>query len=145
VSGCCFLVRRSVLESIGVLDERFFMYAEETDLCYRARQAGFEVHYAPVAEIVHLGGASSRQAKLRNFLEYRRSTLRFFHKHRGGLEVQIARVLLLCFLLVRLPYWALRARRRGDAEGDTQLGLYRAGIRFLIQPLSRILEGPEAR
>jgi GT2 family glycosyltransferase len=69
VSGCCFLVRRSVLDEVGFLDEDFFMYAEETDLCYRAWQAGFEVHYAPVGEIVPLHGASSRLDSRRTFLE----------------------------------------------------------------------------
>lgn len=141
VSGCCFLVRRSVLDTVGVLDEDFFMYAEETDLCYRAWQAGFEVHYAPVGEIVHFGGGSSRLASQRNFLEYRRSILRFFRKHRGALATQGARALLLLFLLVRLPYWALRVYAGRDREtAEQQFGNYRAGIRFLLQPLDRILD-----
>lgn len=140
VSGCCFLVRRSVLETVGVLDEDFFMYAEETDLCYRAWHAGFEVHYAPVGEIVHLGGGSSRLASRRNFLEYRRSILRFFHKHRGTAATQAARVCLLLFLIVRSPYWALRSRFGSDrANAAAQLGHYRAGIWFLLHPLDRIL------
>jgi hypothetical protein len=146
VSGCCFLVRRSVLDTVGVLDEDFFMYAEETDLCYRAWQAGFEVHYAPVGEIVHLRGASSRLASRRNFLEYGRSILRFFRKHRGALATQGARALLLLFLLVRLPYWALRAYASRDGEtAAQQFGNYRAGIRFLLQPLDRLLDAGSPR
>ena len=146
VSGCCFLVRRSVLDSVGVLDEDFFMYAEETDLCYRAWQAGFEVHYAPVGEIVHLHGASSRLASRRNFLEYRRSILRFFRKNRGPLATEGARVLLLLFLVLRLPYWALRAYTGRDRETAAQyLGNYLAGIRFLLQPLDRLLDGGPPR
>jgi len=142
VSGCCFLVRRSVLDGVGVLDESFFMYAEETDFCYRAWQAGFEVHYAPVGEIVHLHGASSRLASRRNFLEYRRSILRFFRKHRGPLATEGARVLLLLFLVARLPYWALRTYTGQDRETAAQnFGNYRAAIRFLLQPLDRLLDG----
>ena len=142
VSGCCFLVRLSVIDAVGVLDEAFFMYAEETDFCYRARQAGFEVHYAPVGEIVHLRGGSSRLASRRNFLEYRRSILLFFRKHRGAAATQGARALLLLFLLVRLPYWAIRSRFGSDREsGAAQLALYRAGVGFLLQPLDRILGG----
>jgi hypothetical protein len=142
VSGCCFLVRRSVLDTVGVLDEDFFMYAEETDLCYRAWQAGFEVHYAPVGEIVHLRGASSRLASRRNFLEYRRSILRFFRKHRGALATQGARALLLLFLVARFPYWALRVYAGRDREmAAQQFGNYRAGILFLLQPLDRLLDG----
>jgi GT2 family glycosyltransferase len=141
VSGCCFLVRRSVLDAIGLLDEGFFMYAEETDLCYRAWQGGFEVHYAPVGEIIHFKGGSSRQASLRNFLEYRRSVLRFYRKHRGILAAHAAKILLLLFLVVRLPYWTIRAHRGSDqGTAAAQLRLYRSGIHFLLQPLHRILE-----
>lgn len=142
VSGCCFLMRRALLDAVGVLDETFFMYAEEVDLCYRAWQAGFEVHYAPVGEIVHLGGGASRLASQRNFLEYRRSMLRFFRKHHGAAATQAARVLLLVFLLVRWPWWALRSRVGADrATAVAQAGLYREGVRFLLQPLTRILGG----
>jgi GT2 family glycosyltransferase len=142
VSGCCFLIRRALLDEVGVLDENFFMYAEEVDLCYRAWQAGYEVHYAPVGEIVHLGGGASRLASQRNFLEYRRSMLRFFRKHRGAAATQAARALLLVFLLVRWPYWSLRARTGpGRATAAAQATLYREGVRFLLQPLARILGG----
>lgn len=146
VSGCCFLIRRSVLDAAGLLDEDFFMYAEEVDLCYRARQAGFEVHYAPVGEIVHLGGASSRLASRRNFLEFRRSILRFFWKHRGRGPAEVARILLVVFLGLRLPYWWLRARIGPGRElAAGQAALYREGLRFLFQPLGRILEGEPSR
>lgn len=142
VSGCCFLVRRSVLDRVGLLDEDYFMYAEETDLCYRAWQAKFEVHFVPTATIVHVGGGSSRLASRRSFLEYRRSILRFFHKHRGPIPTQAARALLLLFLVARLPYWTIRARRGPDREAAaTRVALHRAGVRFLLQRLDRILDG----
>ena len=142
VSGCCFLVRRSVLDAVGGLDEAFFMYAEETDLCFRAWRAGFEVHYAPVGEIVHFGGGSSRLASRRNFLEFRRSILRFFRKHRGAAATECARALLLLFLILRIPYWWLRSLLGPERdEAALQLGHYRAGVRFLLRPVSRILAG----
>lgn len=142
VSGCCFLLRRELVDRIGVLDEDYFMYAEETDFCWRAQRAGYEVHYAPVGEIVHLGGGSSRLARRRNFLEFRRSILRFFAKHRGPWQTQVARALLIGFLALRLPYWALAALAR-RAEAREQLGNYLAGVRFLCQPVDRLLtSGP---
>ena len=144
VSGCCFLMRKDLLEKIGLLDEAFFMYAEETDLCWRARRAGYEVHYAPVGEIVHLGGGSSRLARRRNFLEFRRSILRFFAKHHGRGQAELARVLLIAFLVLRLPYWALGAVRGRD-EAREQMANYVAGIRFLSQPIGRLLTGAPTR
>lgn len=141
VSGCAFLVRRELLDRIGGFDESFFMYAEETDFCYRAWQEGFEVHYAPVGDIVHTGGGSSRLARRANFLEYRRSILRYFHKHHGLLQAQLARLLLASFLALRLPYWAWCELRR-QREEPGQLHNYLAGLRFLTQPLSRLLAPP---
>jgi GT2 family glycosyltransferase len=137
VSGCCFLIRRAVIERVGVLDAGYFMYAEETDLCWRAWQQGFEVHYAPVGEIVHFGGGSSqgdRTASRRMFVEFRRSMLRFFHKHKGPAQAFGARVLLLLFLLLRTPYWALRACLPGRSSRDAAARLWNclAGIRFLL-------------
>jgi len=142
VSGCCLLLRRSLVDQIGFLDEGFFMYAEETDLCYRAHRAGWSVHCIPDASIVHVGGGSSRLARRQNFLEFRRSVLRFFYKHRGRGAAEAARALLLLFLLLRAPYWALRASVPGAAraEAAAQMGNVLAGVRFLLSPLPSLLE-----
>ena len=58
VIGACMLVRKSVIESVGAFDERFFMYSEETDWQYRIRKAGWMIWFVHVAEVTHLGGAS---------------------------------------------------------------------------------------
>lgn len=60
LSGACMAVRREVVDRIGGLDERFFMYFEDADLCRRAREAGWPVYYLPQVEVLHLTGASSR-------------------------------------------------------------------------------------
>jgi N-acetylglucosaminyl-diphospho-decaprenol L-rhamnosyltransferase len=71
-SGACILVRRRALESIGGLDERFFLYCEDIDLCHRLRDEGFELLYDPAATCVHQGGASAdRSALLRILAESR--------------------------------------------------------------------------
>jgi GT2 family glycosyltransferase len=64
ISGAAMLFRRSIYETIGGLDERFFMYGEDLDFCKRARDAGFIVYYLPQAVIVHRGGESSKQRKI---------------------------------------------------------------------------------
>lgn len=61
VTGCFLLIRRATLAEVGVLDESFFFYGEETDLQVRVREAGWKVRFAPVGEIVHLGGASTER------------------------------------------------------------------------------------
>ena len=56
LAGSCMMIRRAVVEQIGYLDEQFFAYQEDTDYCYRARQAGWQVFYMPRAQIIHYGG-----------------------------------------------------------------------------------------
>jgi len=61
VVGAFMLMRSGVLEQAGVLDERFFMYGEDIDLCYRIKQNGWRVHYYPVVTVLHVKGAASRK------------------------------------------------------------------------------------
>jgi GT2 family glycosyltransferase len=69
VTGCCMLVRQDAIKKVGSMDEQFFMYGEETDWCYRFRQAGWKVMFTPVCEIIHLGGQSSRQKRSKMILQ----------------------------------------------------------------------------
>jgi N-acetylglucosaminyl-diphospho-decaprenol L-rhamnosyltransferase len=79
VSGACFAVRRSVLERIGGLDETFFHYSEDVDLCARVWDDGFEVRYVPAAVAKHEGGASAPRARLLPILAA--SRIRYADKH----------------------------------------------------------------
>jgi len=63
VPGTYFLIRREVIDAIGLLDERFFMYFEEVDYCYRATQAGWDIVFNPAITVIHLGGQSSLTTK----------------------------------------------------------------------------------
>lgn len=86
VPGACLLIRQATLATVGLLDEGFWMYSEDTDLCYRIHCAGWEVYYLPDVEIVHFGGASSRQCRPESVGRLYRSKLRFFRKHYGFLS-----------------------------------------------------------
>lgn len=81
VSGSCLLAKRDVFEKIGLLDERFFMYVEDVDFCYRAKKAGFSVYYFPNSVVVHHIGKSTQKRKLRMLLEHHRSMYYFYRKH----------------------------------------------------------------
>jgi GT2 family glycosyltransferase len=81
VSGACLLIRRRDLEAVGLLDERFFMYTEDVDLCARVRAAGRTILFTPDAEIVHLRGRSVATARSATRSAYRRSHLAFYEKH----------------------------------------------------------------
>ena len=99
--GACLLVRREAADTVGLFDEDFFMFSEETDWCYRFRQAGWKVLFTPNAEFVHVGGASTRQNWGPMFREQVRGHLRFLAKHRGPREAERARRLLLVSLRLR--------------------------------------------
>ena len=79
--GACLLLRGAALQEVGLLDEGYFVYVEEVDLCYRLKQAGWEVWHVPAARVVHYGGQSTKQVSERMVVELHRSRYRFFHKY----------------------------------------------------------------
>lgn len=93
--GACLMVRRSVMESVGGFDERFFMYSEELDLCQRIRQRGWRIVYLPNAEIIHHEGRSSEQNLARRALAFNESKCRYFEKHFGAPTGRALRLYLL--------------------------------------------------
>ena len=81
VSGACLLVWRRDAERVGLLDERYFMYAEDVDFCAAIRAAGRRVLFTPEAEIVHVRGRSRAASPEATRVAYRRSQLAFYAKH----------------------------------------------------------------
>lgn len=108
VSGANLMIRREVVEQIGLLDERFFLYFEETDWCFRARKAGWQVYYVPAVRYLHFGSASSSSELLRQ-QQFNQSLDLFVHKHYRGAHFAI------CWLLVQLLHLQ-RGRRARKKE-----------------------------
>ncbi len=81
VSGACIMLRREVYESVGGLDERYFLYYEDVDWCWRIKKLGWEIHYLPEARVIHHWGRSSAMDLWRVRLEGRKSLLQFFREH----------------------------------------------------------------
>ncbi len=81
VSGAFLMIRRQVVEEIGLLDERFFMYGEELDWCLRTKRAGWSVMYYPEAEIIHYKGESTKYNSRKATLEFYRAMYLFHRKH----------------------------------------------------------------
>ena len=99
--GACLLVRREAADTVGLFDEDFFMFSEETDWCYRFRQSGWSVFFTPDAEFTHVGGATTARDWGPMYREQLRGHLRFLAKHRGLTEAEQARWLLLVAMLLR--------------------------------------------
>jgi len=113
--GCFYLVRREVLDQVGLFDPRYFLYYEEVDHCKRVKEAGWKVVFYPHTTVVHIGGESSRsvaelEAQSRQISTYQiESELLYFRKHHGlpGLALHMSLVSLGDLLL------ALKALLKG--------------------------------
>lgn len=86
VVGAAMLMRRSHFLDIGGFDETFFMYFEESDLCQRFRDAGYQILYTPDVSVTHIGGYSVAQTAGKMAAEYRRSQRYYYQKHRSQWE-----------------------------------------------------------
>lgn len=84
VTGACLLVRRIDANSVGLLDERFFMYLEDVDFCAALRARGRRILFTPAAEVQHARGRSASAVPEATARAYRRSQLAFYAKHRPG-------------------------------------------------------------
>jgi hypothetical protein len=90
LAGASIMFRSTVLEQVGVFDEGFFLYFEETDLCHRARQAGWLTHFVRDSRVVHIGSASTGMKEWRRVPGYWfDSRWRYFRK-RGGRPMALA-------------------------------------------------------
>ena len=102
VMGAVLLLRRSALDQIGLLDESFFMYSEEVDLCYRLKLKGWKVRFLPDAQAIHLWGGSSRKVPAATFVRLYRSRVHFFRKHYGQVRTFLFKGILFTESLMRI-------------------------------------------
>lgn len=102
LKGASLMFRRAVLAGVGFLDGRYFMYSEEVDLCYRVRQAGWQLYWEPRSQIIHYGGGSVKQAAADMFLQLYLGKLIYFRKHYGRFAGIVYKVIVAAASLMRL-------------------------------------------
>jgi len=113
VSGACMMVRREAFEAVGLLDEEFFLYYEEPDLCRRLERAGWSCWYVPSCAVVHLLAQSvetqdkGRHGRSRHWEDSRR---RYFLKHHGPLVLAAADVARMSGAFLWKLRWACMGR-----------------------------------
>jgi GT2 family glycosyltransferase len=129
--GACLLVRREAVEEVGPADERYFLFSEEVDWCFRFRRAGWRVVFTPSAECVHVGGAAHGGRLLR---ENVRGHLLFLDTHRGRGQAERARRLLRAALRLR---GALFPGPRGRAYREAAAWLGSGGVPDLLGETGR--------
>ncbi|MFH1800889.1 MAG: glycosyltransferase family 2 protein [Candidatus Omnitrophota bacterium] len=94
LSGSCLLLRREALRQAGLLDETFFMYFEDIDLCRRLRDHRWKIVYCPMSKILHYSGQSVKENILAGLIAYRQSQIYFARKHYGRRGDYLVRILL---------------------------------------------------
>lgn len=107
VIGACMMVRREAIEQVGLLDEEYFLFFEETDWCYRMKKAGWKVFHVPQAEVIHLQGKSAEKEKEKAKVEYYRSRYIFFKKNRGAFQWSILLLGLMLKLIFSFIIWGI--------------------------------------
>jgi GT2 family glycosyltransferase len=102
ILGCFMWMPRKVVDKVGLFDERFFLYCEEEDMCRRIRHQGLEVLYYPEAEIVHLGGQTTRNITDFSRIQANISKVLWMKKHRGAGAVLAFRLIWSAALILRV-------------------------------------------
>lgn len=110
IMGAAMIIRRSVLDKIGLLDHKYFIWFEEVDFCERAKKAAVVIHYVPSLEITHLGGASFDLAPtVRKQVMFDRSLWRYFRKHQPRWQSLVILLLIPINIILTAIYdWFLR-------------------------------------
>jgi GT2 family glycosyltransferase len=102
LSGCFWAARRTAIDAVGLLDEGYFMYAEDIDWCKRFKEGGWQVYYTNESEAVHFGGASSGNQPERFFIEMHRADLRYWRKHHGRIGAAYYALIILGQQILRI-------------------------------------------
>lgn len=134
VGGACLIVRRRVLEQIGGLDEDYFMYTEETDWCFRANRAHWQIRYSPAYRAIHFGGASTAQASAAMKSELYKSKLFFVEKHRAHWQHAALKRIFLASAIGKMFLYSLAAKlQQADrARFETQAASFRQVYRACL-------------
>jgi len=113
----CLVIRRQALEEVGVMDERFPIFFNDVDLCFRLWEAGHEIWYLPAVRVLHHGGASTRQVRPRMIRESHRSLCAFYAKHyRRRLPLPVYAATVAAVRAVGAVRWAAARMRERKAQ-----------------------------
>ncbi len=108
VLGAGLALRRKAVDDVDGFDESFFMYSEEVDLAYRLRRAGWQIHFAPVATIAHVGGASTRQRPAEMARQAIASTAHFYRRHYSHRDLEQFKLVITLGMIAKLVRDAAR-------------------------------------
>jgi GT2 family glycosyltransferase len=134
------MVKRQALDRVGPMDERFFMYYDEIDLCYRIKKAGYKIFYLPDIKVIHYGNKSSLQVPGEVSLWKLKSKLSYFKKHYGSLGIA---GLVFNLTLETLLVWAPVSLFRAVFKVPKDLDGIKRGVLFKWGEYKKFITRPE--
>jgi hypothetical protein len=105
VCGCYSLVRKDAIDQVGMMDPTYFVYGDDPDWCYRFKKAGWKMLFTPDAQIIHIGGQTTKQMARAFRLQLYGSQLIFMKKFSTRFKFSAACILTGLFFLLRAPFW----------------------------------------
>ncbi|MBF8250051.1 MAG: hypothetical protein HW400_652 [Candidatus Levybacteria bacterium] len=107
IMGAFMLIRKELIKKIGYLDERFFIYSEDIDYCYRAIKAGWSVYYFPKIKIKHMHGGTTQQFKFKYLLNFHKGMFLYYNKHFARKNLFLVNYLIYSGILLRLAFFTV--------------------------------------
>jgi len=118
--GACLMLKTSVINKVGALDDNIFMYIEDTEMCHRIKANGYGVYYLPGCEITHFGGKSSETNDHRMLFEYTRSRLYFYRKCYGVFNTCALKIIIIIDMLFKMTLVWIAAPQREMQQLQTR-------------------------
>lgn len=100
--GAFMFIRKELIEDIGYMDERFFIYCEDTDFCHRAIEAGWDIYYFPEISVKHLHAGTTNQIRIRALLIFHKGIFLYYRKHYSSRNFFLLNLIVYLGILIRL-------------------------------------------
>jgi GT2 family glycosyltransferase len=134
ISGMFMLIRREALDQVGLLDEAYFLYAEEADLCFRFARAGWRRVFIPSARIIHVGGGGgsgdTHDVNTKMYVQLQKSMMIYLRKNRGDLDWMAAKAIYIVSDALRAVGWVVMSVGRGDTRMRGRAAAASAALRY---------------
>jgi GT2 family glycosyltransferase len=132
VAGMFMLVRREAIAQVGLMDESYFVYAEEADWCYRFAQAGWRRVFTPCARIIHLDGGdkSTSQVSIKMFVQLQKSLMIYHRKHLGVAATLAVKSIYVASNSIRMVAWSVLSAINGDPRTRRKSAAAKAALLY---------------
>ena len=138
LSGCFWIVRKKAFYQIGGLDEQFYIYGEDLDLCKRMWDYGWYVRYVPSVKIVHHGGASSSNAPIKFYIEQQKTSIQYWKKHKTKNELYVYISIIIIHHFLRIIAFSITSIIRCNLNDSERYKIKRSYL--VLKELKKLIK-----